>query len=1055
MKKIISLVLICAMMLSTLSHIALAEEAGHVLFEDDFTKEAIAWKLEGSKWRNGQVELHTTGWQWARLVDENFLMYNPYTAEFDMTLTGGVDEDEDDWFSFTVGGIMFFYRLSNGTVHAAVNGGETKIGNAKLEVGKSYRMKVMVTDNYIALYYKDKDAASYRDIGVHQGQGFLPSRFSITAMMSEFDIDNAVFTSNGGNIVPDKKIKYVEVGQTDKITLTGPKAEGCTFESLNKDIASCESDGTVTAKKSGKTVVNVLDKEGNIAESVCIIAVQTPATLSFNYNPELNASVYKDSILYDKEKIKAFEGDVFDLRVYPPASATMKSIQWSVEPEGIVELWGTSDAAVTRTVTALKAGKCEIIAKSAFSDAVAKMPVEILPESQREIAESKTYDFYATGKTHSVAKELVGAHVTSPHIADKEEHNTSELVEDLGLHSMRTSTGFVYDSYYDPSKGETSASVVYRVSNATGVPIVCCLGHNMVESKETWDRDMESIVQYVKDIKDAYDGPLYIELFNEVFTYNTEFVKKFPVVDDYVEFCKMLVPRLKEVAPDAVYMACGIDYPMVVNITADLENKNLENVGDPAYTQAGRIMEWTKKVRTLVDEGYVSGITIHNYQSIGSHINGNIPKNNMKIRSAVVEMNYMGQLVDAMLYGYPDFYYTEWGQLEALIYWGPASGSPAEKIKYNYQKYPVAGLYNLAQLLNFTKTENAKMSHFHTLIGADGFGIVDDSQSNRNYEIPNEIVFKHMSKVLEENNTFYDLKPVKMDYVPAYRPYWNRFPEEVLQVSNVEIWGLGDENGIKQAAFFNQTDAPQKVKIGGTTLKPTWAYGGDTDKLLPDFLKNETYSSWNMQLTKDLANADEYTWKPETFEGADFVEEIEIPPYTILFADVKGTPQTMASSADKVSTLANYAMRNAVVLSLGKSNAYVDNVEKQIDTNPDVTPVAENGRTLLPLRFVAESFGCDVNYDGETSKVTVKNKNTEVVLTIGEKEYTVNGEKKEFDVPAKAENGRTLLPLRALAEALGKDVYWDNRGYIYVGTKSLYIDREIDYYFDEISKLYN
>ena len=147
-------------------------------------------------------------------------------------------------------------------------------------------------------------------------------------------------------------------------------------------------------------------------------------------------------------------------------------------------------------------------------------------------------------------------------------------------------------------------------------------------------------------------------------------------------------------------------------------------------------------------------------------------------------------------------------------------------------------------------------------------------------------------------------------------------------------------------------------------------------------------------------------------------------------------------------------MRNSIVLGVGKANAYVDNVEKQIDTNPSVTPVIENGRTLLPLRFVAESLGCDVEYNDATGEIKVRNEYTEIYLKLGDAAYTVNGEEKVFDVPAVECNGRTLLPLRALAESLGKDVYWDDRGYIIVGTKSIYIDDDITYFFDEISKLY-
>lgn len=1055
MKKTISVLLITLMLLSMFSYNTFAEESEHILFEDDFSKEAVAWNLQGSKWKDGHVELHTTGWQVARLVDEDFMFYSPYTAEFDVAIKGGVDSTSD-WFAFRMGNIMVFFRLSTGTVHGTPGTGETKIGNAPLEVGKNYRIKAIAGENYIAVYYKEVGEDSYRDIGVYANNNMFPSPFEFVSVQINCDVDNVVFTSNGGNVVPDKKVRYLEVGQKDKVTLTGSKATGCTFESLKPDSVTVESDGTIEAKKSGGSKINIKDVNGNIVECAYVSVTQSPATLSFNFDPLKTAAVGKNSNLYDKEKIIICENDICDLRVTIPSDATMKSINWSVEPAGIVDLWGTYPTSPTRTVTGLKAGECVVTAKSAFSAAEAKITIKVLPESEREVTKSETYNFFVTGKKHQLNKGLVGAHVAGTSIADLKEDKvtpfgTPELIKDIGLHSIRSSTGFVTDGMYDPSKGENLASTMYKIPNQIGIPLVCCIGTHMVNGPDSYEQDIANIVQFLKDTKAVYNGQLYIELFNE--TYSIAFQKQFPTCDHYVNFLKELVPKLKEVAPDAVYMAVGYSYDGVANILADPNNWNKENEGDPAYTQAGRIEEWNEKVKTLVDEGYVTAITMHPYQSIGSHLNGLTNKNNMKIRSATTEMNYLSSLWDSNFYGDVDFYYTEWGQLEALIYWGMASSDPAEKIKYNYQKYPVAALYNLQSLLNYAKNKNVKMSHLHALCGTDGFGIVDDASQNRNYKIPNEIVFNHMSKVVVDTPVFYDIKPIDMTYVTTPRPAWNGFPNEILHIANVETWGFGDENGIKQVAFFNQTEVPQKVKIGGTTLKPTWAYGGDAEKLLPENFKNESYSAW-AQTTISLKNSEAYTWLPETFDGAQFADEIEIPPYTILFADVNGTPQTVASSFDKVSDFASYAMRNSIILGVGKANAYVDNIEKQIDANISVTPIVENGRTLLPLRFVAESLGCDVEYNDVTQEIKVKDEHTEIHLKLGDVAYTVNGEEKVFDVPAAVRDGRTLLPLRALAESLGKDVYWDDRGYIIVGSKSFYIDNDINYFFDEITKLY-
>lgn len=61
-----------------------------------------------------------------------------------------------------------------------------------------------------------------------------------------------------------------------------------------------------------------------------------------------------------------------------------------------------------------------------------------------------------------------------------------------------------------------------------------------------------------------------------------------------------------------------------------------------------------------------------------------------------------------------------------------------------------------------------------------------------------------------------------------------------------------------------------------------------------------------------------------------------------------------------------------------------------------------------------------------------KDTGIDIKLTVNEKKYYVNGEERMFDVEAQVENERTLVPLRALAEALGKEVQWDNSGLIII-----------------------
>ena len=93
----------------------------------------------------------------------------------------------------------------------------------------------------------------------------------------------------------------------------------------------------------------------------------------------------------------------------------------------------------------------------------------------------------------------------------------------------------------------------------------------------------------------------------------------------------------------------------------------------------------------------------------------------------------------------------------------------------------------------------------------------------------------------------------------------------------------------------------------------------------------------------------------------------------------------------------------------------------------DVPPQIIEGRTMVPLRAIFEALDAQVEWDGVTRTVTGYRKNTVVSLAVDSKIATLNGKKVELDVPAIIVSGRTLVPVRFISESLGAKVTWDAR----------------------------
>lgn len=137
----------------------------------------------------------------------------------------------------------------------------------------------------------------------------------------------------------------------------------------------------------------------------------------------------------------------------------------------------------------------------------------------------------------------------------------------------------------------------------------------------------------------------------------------------------------------------------------------------------------------------------------------------------------------------------------------------------------------------------------------------------------------------------------------------------------------------------------------------------------------------------------------------------------------------------------NEKLNGAVALYIGSPKAFANNTEKNIDnSNPDVVPIVKNGRTLVPLRFISENYNATVEWDKQTSTINIIYNNNKVVLQTGNTRMLVNDAAITLDVAPEVINGRTLIPLRRLAEdVLGKKVFYQD-GLIIISDKENLLD---------------
>lgn len=118
-----------------------------------------------------------------------------------------------------------------------------------------------------------------------------------------------------------------------------------------------------------------------------------------------------------------------------------------------------------------------------------------------------------------------------------------------------------------------------------------------------------------------------------------------------------------------------------------------------------------------------------------------------------------------------------------------------------------------------------------------------------------------------------------------------------------------------------------------------------------------------------------------------------------------------------------------IQLQIGETTAMVNGQSVTLDAAPRIV---DAGYTLVPIRFVAESLGIQVEWLAESKQIRFYHGDTELLLTVGSLAAAINGEPYTMSYPpvidATQSQGRTLVHVRFVGEAFGCTLDWEPKG---------------------------
>lgn len=283
----------------------------------------------------------------------------------------------------------------------------------------------------------------------------------------------------------------------------------------------------------------------------------------------------------------------------------------------------------------------------------------------------------------------------------------------------------------------------------------------------------------------------------------------------------------------------------------------------------------------------------------------------------------------------------------------------------------------------------------------------------------------------------------------TYGAGWSVNVSSAFNANSAKKMFDGDENtfwhswyGVEDGKITTKDQAPyeivitfsEKLSVGGIRYVPRQINGNDKS-VSGIVLHANLYLAEN---GTDFVKAASQDFKYEAGYNMRETQEIKIVPkeakaIKIVFSEtvsgygtcaelniLKGDAVTKTEDKEPAKTEEKKALKTIIMT--------VDSLSASI-LGENVTlaapPTIRDGRTLVPVRFVSESLGATVLWDGETRMIDILDGTNKITLQVDSKKVTVNGVEKELDVPATIIGGSTMVPIRFVSENLGASVSWN------------------------------